>query len=293
MRVQNLVVLSIVLTFLSSCAKPVASFLIKESGKSAPSRVVFQNQSKKAERYEWDFGDGKKSNDSLPAHEYKRSGNYFITLRAYKGNKYSEQKKQITVEAPLECMVEIETEFGTMLAVLSNKTPLHRDNFISLADEGYYDDLLFHRVITDFMIQGGDPNSRNAAQNTMLGMGGPDYRIKAEFVDTLFHTKGALAAARNNNPAKESSGSQFYIVQGKKWTTEQLDYFEGSKGLRYTPEARKNYVELGGTPHLDKEYTVFGHIVKGLDVIDKISAVAKGANDRPAQDVKMKIRVIK
>ncbi|NJN32922.1 MAG: PKD domain-containing protein [Saprospiraceae bacterium] len=293
MRHQNFIIVAVLLTLLSSCSKPIANFVIRDAGKTAPAKVVFNNESKKADRFEWDFGDGKKSSDSLPTHEYRRSGNYFITLRAFKGKKVSETKRQISVEAPLECLVEIETEFGTMLAVLSSKTPLHRDNFINLAEEGYYDDLIFHRVISDFMIQGGDPNSRNAPAGTMLGTGGPDYKIKAEFVDTLFHTKGALAAARTNNPAKESSGSQFYIVQGKKWTAEQLDYFEGSKGVRYTPEARKAYIENGGTPHLDKEYTVFGHIIKGLDIIDKIAAVSKDGNDRPTQDIKMKIKVIK
>ena len=277
----------------TSCSKPFSNFLIKEAEKTVPAKVSFQNNSKKAERYEWDFGDGKKSSDSLPAHEYKRSGNYTITLRAIKGDKVSVSKRQLTVNAPIECMVEIETEYGTMLAVLSNKTPLHRDNFIKLADEGFYDDLIFHRVISEFMIQGGDPNSRNADPSAMLGSGGPEYKIPAEFVDTLVHTKGALAAARTNNPTKESSGSQFYIAQGKKWGNEQLDYIESQKGLHYTPEARKAYMELGGTPHLDKEYTVFGHIIKGLEVIDKIAAVQKDARDRPTKDVKMKIRVIK
>jgi cyclophilin family peptidyl-prolyl cis-trans isomerase len=293
MKINYLRIVIILSTVVSSCSNPMSKFLIKEADKTVPAKVVFQNNSKKAERYEWDFGDGKKSTDSLPNHEYRRSGNYTITLKAIKGEKVSVSKKQLIVNAPIECMIEIETEFGTMLAVLSNKTPLHRDNFIKLADEGYYDDLIFHRVISDFMIQGGDPNSRNASPETQLGSGGPDYKIPAEFVDTLVHTKGALAAARTNNPRKESSGSQFYIVQGKKMSSEQVDYIESQKGFRYTPEARKALIELGGTPFLDKEYTVFGYVVKGLEVIDKIAAVQKGYGDRPVKDVKMKIRVIK
>jgi cyclophilin family peptidyl-prolyl cis-trans isomerase len=293
MKINQLYIVIILSVFMASCSNPMSKFLIKEADKSVPAKVIFQNNSKKAERYEWDFGDGKKSTDSLPNHEYKRSGNYTITLKAIKGEKVSVSKQQLIVNAPIECMVEIETEYGTMLAVLSNKTPLHRDNFIKLSDEGYYDDLIFHRVISDFMIQGGDPNSRNAEPNIPLGGGGPDYKIPAEFVDTLVHSKGALAAARTNNPMKESSGSQFYIVQGKKMSSEQVDYIESQKGFRYTPEARKAFIELGGTPFLDREYTVFGHIIKGLEVIDKIAAVQKDGRDRPTKDVKMKIRVIK
>jgi cyclophilin family peptidyl-prolyl cis-trans isomerase len=293
MKTNQLYIVIVLSVFMASCSNPMSKFLIKEADKSVPAKVVFQNNSKKAERYEWDFGDGKKSTDSLPNHEYKRSGNYTITLKAIKGEKVSVSKQQLIVNAPIECMVEIETEYGTMLAVLSNKTPLHRDNFIKLSDEGYYDDLVFHRVISDFMIQGGDPNSRNAEPGIPLGGGGPDYKIPAEFVDTLVHSKGALAAARTNNPMKESSGSQFYIVQGKKMSSEQVDYIESQKGFRYTPEARKAFIELGGTPFLDREYTVFGHIIKGLEVIDKIAAVQKDGRDRPIKDVKMKIRVIK
>jgi cyclophilin family peptidyl-prolyl cis-trans isomerase len=293
MKISVLHILSISILFITSCSKPLANFVIKDAGKTVPAKVTLQNNSKKADRYEWDFGDGKKYTDSLPAHEYRRSGNYNIILRAYKGTKMSETKQSLVVNAPLECMIEIETEFGTMLAVLSNATPKHRDNIIKLAEEGYYDDLIFHRVISEFMIQGGDPDSRNAAQGQRLGGGGPDYRLPAEIKDTLAHTKGALAAARTNNPKKESSGSQFYIVHGKKWTAEQLTSMESQKGIRYTPEQRKMYMEQGGTPHLDQEYTVFGHVIKGLDVIDKISEVQKDGSDRPVKDVKMKIKVIK
>jgi cyclophilin family peptidyl-prolyl cis-trans isomerase len=293
MKFNFLYIIFTFILFFSSCSKPIANFIIKDAEKVAPAKVTFQNSSQKAERYEWDFGDGKKSTDSVAYHEYKKSGNYSIILKAYKGNKVSVTKQQLVVNAPLECTVEIETEFGTMLAVLYSSTPLHRDNFTKLADEGYYDDLIFHRVISEFMIQGGDPSSRNATANQMLGSGGPDYKIPAEFVDTLVHTKGALAAARSNNPKKESSGSQFYVVQGKKWTADQLTYIENQKGIHYTPEQRRLYMEVGGTPHLDKEYTVFGQVVKGLDVIDKIAAVQKNGSDRPLKDVKMKIRVIK
>jgi peptidyl-prolyl cis-trans isomerase B (cyclophilin B) len=204
----------------------------------------------------------------------------------------------VQITAPERCLVEIETDLGTMTAELYNATPKHRDNFIKLAEEGYYDGLLFHRVIAGFMIQGGDPDSRNAPAGKMLGMGGPSYQIPAEFVDTLAHVKGALAAARTggpSNPEKKSSGSQFYVVQGNGPIKEEmLNQTEMSKGFHYTPEQRKEYLELGGTPFLDRDYTVFGRVVKGLDVLDKIAAVKTGAGDRPVQDVKIvKMRVIK
>lgn len=296
MKIKFLHILSILALFFASCSKPIANFAIKEAQKTAPARVTFQNNSQKAERYEWDFGDGKKITDSTAQHEYKRSGNYTVILKAYKGNKMSVTKQNVHIDAPLTCLVEIETDYGTMLVELSNATPQHRDNFIKLADQGFYDGTLFHRVISDFMIQGGDPDSKNAAAAQPLGMGGPGYTVPAEFVDTLVHVKGALAAARMgdaSNPKKASSGSQFYIVQGKPVDNAMLSSTEARKGIHYTPEQKKQYAESGGVPFLDREYTVFGHVVKGLDVIDKIAAVQKGGGDRPAKDVKMKIRVIK
>jgi cyclophilin family peptidyl-prolyl cis-trans isomerase len=282
--------------FFTACSHPVAKFLVQDAPKVAPARVNFQNKSAKAERYEWDFGDGTKSKDSAAAHDYKRSGNYTVVLRAFKGKKMNETTQKVHIDAPLSCLIEIETEFGTMLAELSNATPQHRDNFIKLAEEGFFDGTLFHRVISDFMIQGGDPNSRDAAAGQPLGMGGPGYTVPAEMRDSLVHLKGALSAARlgdGANPTKASSGSQFYIVQGKPMDANMLARVEAGKGIHYTPEQKAQYAEIGGTPFLDREYTVFGHVIKGLDVIDKIAAVQKDPRDRPVKDVKMKIRVIK
>ena len=185
---------------------------------------------------------------------------------------------------------EIETNYGTMKVVLFDEAPKHRDNFIKLAKEGYYDDLLFHRVIKDFMIQGGDPDSKGAAAGTPLGMGGPGYRIDAEI--GLPHLRGTLAAARDGNPDMKSSGSQFYLVQGKPVPATHLDHFEGKKNIKYTPEQRRLYMEVGGYPALDMDYTVFGEIVEGLDVLEKISLVPTDPNNRPKQDVKMKIRIL-
>ncbi|MEO1514627.1 MAG: peptidylprolyl isomerase [Bacteroidota bacterium] len=186
--------------------------------------------------------------------------------------------------------VEIQTEFGNMKVMLYDETPQHRDNFIKLVKEGFYDDLLFHRIIPKFMIQGGDPDSRDAAPGQMLGQGGPGYTIPQEI--GFPHFKGALSAARlsdNMNPEKASSGSQFYIVQGEKQNAQFLDMIERQKKFKYTPEQRKVYQEEGGYPSLDGEYTVFGEVVEGFDVIDKIAASPRNQFDRPDSDVKMKI----
>jgi len=189
----------------------------------------------------------------------------------------------------------IHTDYGDMTGILYNETPQHRDNFVKLIKEGYYDDLLFHRVISGFMIQGGDPDSRNAKPGVALGSGGPGYKVPAEFNKNLIHKKGALAAARQAdqvNPEKASSGSQFYIVQGKTYNGATMDAMAGQTGLSWTPAQKEIYATLGGTPFLDMNYTVFGEITDGLDVIDKIAAVQKGQGDRPVQDIKMKIRLV-
>ena len=236
----------------------------------------------------------------------------------------------------------IETSLGTMLVKLYDETPSHRDNFIKLAQEGFYDELLFHRVIKNFMVQTGDPESKNADQHKHLGVGGPGYTIPAEIIfPQLFHKRGALAAARQSdevNPEKASSGSQFYIVQGQRMSDEELDQLENSSryakekevfqqiantmraqivalqkandtdGLNalrdsiyeetqkkvnemdpfhFTPEQREAYKTLGGTSFLDGNYTVFGEVFEGLDVIDKISNVKTDSHDRPHDDVKI------
>ncbi len=279
--------------FMFSCARPIANFTYDVEKKVAPSPIKFKNQSKKAESYEWDFGDGKTSSQTNPHHVFKTSGNYTIVLKAKKGEKVSTYEQKIFVEEPLDCLVELQTDFGNMTIKLYNSTPKHRDNFIKLVEEGFYDGLLFHRVINGFMIQGGDPESKNAPANKGLGSGGPGYQIPAEFNADNVHVKGALAAARTNNPQKKSSGSQFYIVHGKPVTAKSMDVTCNQKGITYSPDIRKEYLENGGTPFLDNEYTVFGKVIDGLEVIDKIAATKTGASDRPTEDVKMKMKVIK
>ncbi len=189
--------------------------------------------------------------------------------------------------------VKITTDFGVMIVRLYDKTPQHRDNFIKLANEHFFDSLLFHRVIQGFMIQGGDPQSKYAEPGQQLGMGDVGYTIPAEFDTSLFHKKGALAAARTPNPAKASSGCQFYIVQGNILTDADINNMEMGKGIKYTAKQRNIYKTIGGTPFLDQDYTVFGEVESGLEVVDKIAAVPKAPGDRPIGDVRMKIEVIK
>lgn len=284
------------LILLSACSRPLADFTYTGDKQVAPAKITFENNSQNAEEFEWDFGDGNFSNSASPEYEYGASGNYLVRLKAKKGKKEKVIEKRIVIDAPIDCLVELETEFGKMTILLYNSTPQHRDNFIKLVEERFYDDLIFHRVIEGFMIQGGDPNSKNAKANARLGSGGPGYTIPAELVDSLVHVKGALCAARQGdqvNPEKKSSGSQFYIVQGRTMTEEELGIVGSRKGIRYTKDQREAYTTLGGTPFLDRDYTVFGKVIKGLDVIDKIAAVEKSPGDRPKKDVKMKMSVIK
>jgi len=192
--------------------------------------------------------------------------------------------------------VLISTNYGDMTIALYDETPKHRDNFIKLTESGFYDGTLFHRVIQKFMIQGGDPTSKNAASGAMLGNGGPGYTIPAEFNPKFYHKKGALAAARqgdNVNPNKESNGSQFYIVHGSPVKESDLKIYESRMKVKLSPEQIKDYTTVGGAYHLDGSYTVFGEVIQGMDVIDKIASVQKDNRDRPLKDIKMTVRVIK
>lgn len=242
-------------------------------------------------------------------------------------------------------VVTIKTEYGEMIAILYDETPKHKENFVKLAKEKFFDSTLFHRVIPEFMIQGGDPNSKKATPGQPLGTGGPGYTVDAEFVPQYFHHKGALSAARlgdGQNPQKASSGSQFYIVQGKVWKENELKIDQQKLGMglqqmlakpenktlydsivkiyqagdmkayeaciiglvprivketgvpvikEMSADRLNTYTTVGGAPHLDDQYTVFGKVIKGLEVVDKIAAVQRDRSDRPTQDVRMFITV--
>ncbi len=193
--------------------------------------------------------------------------------------------------------VKIETCHGSMIVELSDKTPKHRDNFVKLVEAGFYEGLLFHRVIKNFMIQGGDPDSKEAPPRKALGMGGPGYTIPAEIIPELFHGFGALAAARlgdQQNPKRESSGSQFYIVQGQKLSDEQLNFMGNQRNQEFTEDQRTVYKTKGGAPHLDGQYTVFGQVIEGFDVINKISQAETDPQNRPVNDIRIiKMTILK
>ncbi|GHE40735.1 peptidylprolyl isomerase [Sphingobacterium griseoflavum] len=197
-------------------------------------------------------------------------------------------------KTPVFHYVKITTDKGVCLLKLYNETPKHRDNFVRLVSDGYYDSLLFHRVIAQFMVQGGDPDSRYAAEKQALGNGGPDYTIPAEIQEGLIHKKGTIGAARDDNPAKQSSASQFYLVQGRVFTEAGLDSIEQIrlKGKKLTAAQRQAYTTVGGTPHLDGNYTVFGELLSGLETIDRIAEVRTDERDRPVSNVRMSMVVL-
>ncbi|MEO5911046.1 MAG: peptidylprolyl isomerase [Pelobium sp.] len=190
--------------------------------------------------------------------------------------------------------VKISTNYGEVYIKLYSETPQHRDNFIKLVKEGTLNGTLFHRVMQEFMIQGGDPDSKNAAPGKQLGEGDLGYTVPAEFLPNLFHEKGVLAAARDNNPEKASSASQFYIVQGKKYTDAELDALEAGrlKGRKIPAPQREIYKTIGGTPQLDQSYTVYGEVVKGIQMVDNICTVKVDANNRPLTDIHMRVSFV-
>ena len=204
-------------------------------------------------------------------------------LYAQEGN---EKKKKCTKDV----LITISTEFGEMKAILYNQTPKHKENFIKLTKEGFFDSTTFHRIIKDFMIQGGDPNSKNDNPNDD-GQGGTGYRVDAEFNPDLYHKKGVLAAARDNNPTKASSGCQFYIVQGKKYSKAELEQMQNRRGdVKMSDKQIEDYTTIGGVPFLDMEYTVFGEVISGIEVMEKIIIQAKDNRDRPIKNIRMSVK---
>lgn len=281
---------------LNACTpKPTAEFTMAYDNDVVPVTVTFANNSKNAEAYMWDFGDGSPIvTDANPTHTFTAFGTLNVKLVAINGAESQETMQQITLKEAPRKRVEIVTTLGTMNVELRNETPKHRDNFIKLANEKYFEGLLFHRVIKGFMVQTGDPDSRNAAPDLPLGTGGPSYTIPAEFYPGLHHYKGALSAARQAdqvNPMRASSGSQFYIVHGNPVIDATLNEMSNRNRVNYSEADRVYYKKVGGTPFLDGEYTVFGYVLDGFEVIDKIAAVPVSKQpatvDRPLQDVKI------
>lgn len=221
----------------------------------------------------------------------------FIALIAFSGcgnTRYVTAPPLPEPEQTSNFLIRLTTDSGVVLIRLSDSTPLHRDNFVKLVRQNFFDSLLFHRVIPNFMIQGGDPTSKDAPTGALLGNGGGDIdRIPAEFTRALFHKKGALAAARGGNPQKASNPYQFYIVEGKTYTDAELDAIEEQKGFKYTPGQRETYKTIGGYAPLDMEYTVFGEVESGQDVIHKIAIVPRDRSNRPLGNIRMRMEVVK
>lgn len=273
----------------SSCAKPLAKYTYDLDSDVLPTRVTTTNQSDEVDSYVWYIDDKKVSEEREPEFQLYNSGRHNITLEVKKGKKSNTTSEEIILKAPDACLVLMKTSMGDMTIQLFDETPLHRDNFMKLASSGFYDGLLYHRVINGFMIQGGDPQSKDT-KNLQLGSGGPGYQIDAEIQPNLHHFKGYLAGARqgdNVNPKRKSSGSQFYIVHGKPVDNTTLESIESRNGVQYSDEAKKKYNEEGGTPFLDGQYTVFGKVISGLEVVDLIASVKTSPRDRPLEDVKI------
>lgn len=187
-----------------------------------------------------------------------------------------------------EAVVQISTTYGDIKLKLYNETPLHRDNFLELARDGKYNGSKFHRVINKFMIQGGGSSDLQTIDGRPM--------IPAEILPQFIHKKGALAAARTGdhiNPERKSSGSQFYIVQGQTYPVERVTQMSQRSGVQYTEEQKQTYAQVGGTPHLDMQYTVFGEVIEGLEVVDKIAAVQTYQADRPVEDIIMSVKVLR
>ncbi|MSQ79898.1 MAG: peptidylprolyl isomerase [Flavobacteriaceae bacterium] len=209
------------------------------------------------------------------------------TILILTGCKTKSPVKTMTAPNHLEHFIELQTTAGPITLKLYNETPKHRDNFIKLVQSGFYDGLLFHRVIREFMIQGGDPQSKNAPTEMQLGNGDVGYKIPKEFNSIFCHKKGALAAARDENPDSASSGCQFYIVHGKQQDDVVLDQCQTRSGWKYSSLQRSEYKTKGGAPHLDGRYTVFGEVTIGIDVVDRIALSPTKPGDRPMIDVRI------
>lgn len=210
------------------------------------------------------------------------------------GSPWSGTPERFRPRKKKDYLVTINTPYGPMRAVLYDQTPKHKANFINLVNRKFYDSLLFHRVIPNFMIQGGDPNSRKAAAGGSLGNGDVAYKISAEINPTFFHKKGSLAAARDNNPEKASSGCQFYVVQGRVWPDDELQKqidrsHTRTPGRTFTDGQKQTYRTLGGSPHLDGSYTVFGEVIDGLALVDSVAKQSRDPQDRPKQDIRMTV----
>lgn len=269
--------------FLSSCSKTTADFIIRPSNNTVPLYLNASNKSGETDSLKWYVNGLPVSKDLDLGHQFIRSGRHTIELKVYKKGKVSTKSKEIILQAPITCYILMRTNFGDMVFSLNEQTPIHRDNFIELIESSYYDNIRFHRVIDGFMIQAGDQKTRTPFKHV-----NHKEVIQQEIIPALIHKRGALAAARmpdDINPDKNSSGSQFYIVDGKKLTEKEIEKYESSKLQDYTKVQKVEYLEFGGSPQLDGEYTVFGQLLHGFNTLEKISQVKTNRKDYPETEV--------
>jgi len=261
----------------------MAAFDHGQGAYKVPATLTFTNQSTKATSFSWSINGEEVSTDDNLVYEVLESGRYDITLVASDGGKTTSKSKTIYVAPPDNCTVLLETDSGNIILELLEETSAHLTNFTELVDSGFYDGLIFHRVIDDFMIQGGGNEYRTKGKKFA------DPPTVREEINTDFpHYRGALAAARmpdNINPDKASSGSQFYIVDGRKLDAKAMEKFQASKLFSYTEEQIQRYTAVGGAPQLDGEYTVFGYMLSGYEVLDRIAESITDSYDKPVQDI--------
>ncbi len=268
---------------LGQCSTPVPAFDFSAPSLQVPATLSFHNSSKNASEYSWLVNGDKVSTAEHLTHTFLSSGRHIVELQAFDGTKIETITKEVIVDPPSACMVELETTMGNMIVTLDESTPGHLENFTRLIESGFYNGLIFHRTIENFMIQGGGNEYRSGGKRFQ----NPDV-VEEEINMELPHYRGALAAARmpdEMNPTKASSGSQFYIVDGRKLSASKLEKIQGDKLFDYTEEQKNKYLEVGGAPQLDGEYTVFGYLLIGYDVLDRIAESTTDSSDKPLQDI--------
>ena len=271
--------------FCIACSTPTALFDLEMEGASVPARVQTKNLSSNASSYKWTLNDSLISESEVVEFTLFTSGRYELCLEAMDDGKVDIYKKSVIVEAPHNCRVQISTTEGNMIFELYENTPGHLSNFIDLVEMGYYNGITFHRVMEGFMIQAGDNSTRVDEKKFEV-----QDQIPAEFRDEYVHHKGALAAARmpdEVNPDRASSGTQFYIVHGRSLTDDQLENYDVTRQVPYTADQKNLYKDKGGAPQLDGAYTIFGFLVDGEQVIDKIAGVQTNERNRPVEDVRI------
>lgn len=250
-----------------------------------PAKLYFENKSKNASEFVWLIDGDEVSSDENLQYEFLSSGRYVIELKSREGTKQAIQTTEVFIQSPDNCLVLLETTAGNLIVELLEEPSGHLMNFIELSESGFYNGLSFHRVINDFMIQGGDNSSRSGGKRFDNPPTIPE-EINADYP----HYRGALAAARmpdDMNPTKASSGSQFYIVDGRKLSEANMKKAQSSKLFNYSPDQITKYIEQGGAPQLDGEYTVFGYLISGFDVLDRIAESTTDSYDKPLQDIKI------